>query len=219
MPDFFRRHSFAWVGDEESLFDRISGETPQDDVAILRTWLGKRNPLIVRRPCLIEDGKTVCLGLALPPDPAKRRLAFRLPLAEIGKLVEPPLWRDCVASAAMKVARRVKSVLLATENAGLPLQTFGSYAWQYYTGLSYVTPNSDIDVLVQIKSRDEWEKFRQLMIDPKKTPHRVDLEIVLSGDASFNWREFGAPGTRLLFKGNHTVWMGDKSDVETFFHE
>ena len=57
------------------------------------------------------------------------------------------------------------------------------------------------------------------MSETQKTHHRVDLEIVLNGDASFNWREFGAAGTRLLFKGNRSVWMGDKSDVETFLNE
>ncbi len=52
------------------------------------------------------------------------------------------------------------------------------------------------------------------MSETQKTDQRVDLEIMLNGDASFNWREFEAPGTRLLFKGNRSVWMGDKTDVE-----
>jgi phosphoribosyl-dephospho-CoA transferase len=188
-------------------------------VASLRNWLGKGHPLIVRRPCLSEDGNTLNLGLSSPPDPTKRRLAFRLPLASIGRIAEPPLWTDCVMAATPEIAGILKSILSATQASGLPLQTFGSYAWQYHTGLAYVTPHSDIDLLVPITRRENWRRFRQATTGPEATDHRIDLEIVLNGDASFNWREFGAPGTRLLFKGNHSVWMGDKSDVETFLHE
>ena len=218
-PDLLRRHRFVWIADPGDLFDRVAGETPQDDVAILRNWLGKGHPLIVRRPCVSEDRNTLSVGLALPPDPVKRRLAFLLPISYIGKVVEPPPWTDCAAATSPKIATIVKSILSATEASELPLQTFGSYAWQYHTGLSYVTSNSDIDLLVPMKRRENWRRFRRSMTESQKTHHRVDLEIVLNGDASFNWREFGAPGTRLLFKGNHSVWMGDKSDVETFLHE
>ncbi len=66
---------------------------------------------------------------------------------------------------------------------------------------------------------EDWRRFRQLMSETQKTDHRVDLEIMLNGDASFHWREFEAPGTQLLFKGNRSVWMGDKSDVEALLDD
>ena len=101
----------------------------------------------------------------------------------------------------------------------MPLQTFGSYAWQHHTGLSYVTSYSDIDLIVPISRREDWRRFRQLMSETQKTDHRVDLEVILDGDASFHWREFEAAGPQLLFKGNRSVWMGDKSDVEALLDD
>ena len=85
--------------------------------------------------------------------------------------------------------------------ANLPLQTFGSYAWQHFTGLSYVTSSSDIDLIVPINRREDWQRFRELMSQAQKTDQRVDLEIMLNGDASFNWRRIRGAGDTIAFQG------------------
>jgi phosphoribosyl-dephospho-CoA transferase len=218
-PKLLRRHCFVWFAEAGNLFDRAVGETPQDDLAILRKWIGKERPLIVRRPCVSEDNHTVCVGLALPPDPVKRRSAFRLPVSCIGKIAVPPLWQECMTATASDTAHAVSSILSAAVASGLPLRTFGSYAWQYHTSLPYVTSSSDIDLLVPIQRRDDWRRFRQAMAEAKIGARQIDLEIILNDDASFNWREFEAPGSQMLFKGNRSVWLGDKSDVEELLHE
>jgi len=212
-PELLRRHSFAWITDLGGSWQFGEGETSLDDVVCLGNWLSRGHPVTIRRPCRSEDGKFVYVGLSLPPDPVKRRLAFRLPFSLLANAVEPPLWTECAEafSESFEMTSRILSVI---EAAKLPLQTFGSYAWEHHTGLSYVTPHSDIDLIVPINRREDWQRFRELMSEAQRTDQRVDLEIMLNGDASFNWREFEAPGTRLLFKGNRSVWMGDKTDVE-----
>ncbi len=217
-PELIRRHSFAWITDAGSLGQFVEGETPLNDVVLLRNWLGRGRPLIVRRPCRSEDGKSVYLGLSLPPNPVKRRLAYRLPLSSLADVVEPPLWTEC-AEAFPESSDMAGPILSVTKAAKLPLQTFGSYAWQHHTGLSYVTSHSDIDLIVPINRRQDWRRFRQLMSETPRTDQRVDLEIMLNGDASFNWREFETPGRQLLFKGNRSLWMGDKSDVEVLLDD
>jgi phosphoribosyl-dephospho-CoA transferase len=217
-PELVRRHSFAWITDSGGPSQFGEGETPLNDVISLRNWIGRGRPVIIRRPCKSEDGKFVYVGLSLPPDPVKRRLAFRLPYSSLTNVVEPPLWTEC-AEASPESSQIAGPILSAVEAAKLPLQTFGSYAWQHYTGLSYVTPQSDIDLIVPINHREDWRRFRQLMSETKITDQRVDLEIILNGDASFHWREFEAPGSQLLFKGNRSVWMGDKSDVEVLLDD
>jgi phosphoribosyl-dephospho-CoA transferase len=217
-PEHLRRHSFAWITDAESPSQFAEGETPQNDLVLLRNWLGTGRPVIIRRPCLSEDGESVYVGLSLPPDPVKRRLAFRVPFSSLANVAEPPLWTEC-ADAFSESSARVNPILTVIEAAKLPLQSFGSYAWQYHTGLSYVTPRSDIDLIVPINRREDWRRFRRWMSETQKTDHRVDLEIILNGDVSFHWREFEAPGKRLLFKGNRSVWIGDKSDVEALLND
>src|SRR5271165_13114 len=94
-PERLRRHSFAWITDSGSHWEFAESENPQNDLDCLRNWVGMRRPLIIRRPCLSEDGKSVYLGLSLPPDLVKRRLAFRLPFSSLANVVEPPLWTEC----------------------------------------------------------------------------------------------------------------------------
>jgi phosphoribosyl-dephospho-CoA transferase len=217
-PELLRRHSFAWITGSGSLSQFVEDETPLNDLICLRNWLGRGSPVIIRRPCRSEDGKSVYVGLSLPPDPVKRRLAFRLPFCSLANVVEPPLWTEC-AEAFPESSEMAGPILSVVEAANLPLQTFGSYAWQHFTGLSYVTSHSDIDLIVPIHRREGWRRFRELMNEAQKTDRRVDLEIMLNGDASFHWREFVAPGKQLLFKGNRSVWMGDKSDVEALLDD
>jgi phosphoribosyl-dephospho-CoA transferase len=217
-PELLRRHSFAWITDTGNPSQFGEGEAPLNDVISLRNWLGRGRPVIIRRPCRSEDGKSVYVGLSLPPDPVKRRLEFRLPYSSLANVVEPPSWVEC-AEASPGSSELAGPILSVTEAAKLPLQTFGSYAWQHYSGLSYVTPHSDVDLIVPINHREDWRRFRQLMSETQKTDQRVDLEIILNGDASFHWREFEAPGSQLLFKGNRSVWMGDKTDVEALLDD
>ena len=42
----------------------------------------------------------------------------------------------------------------------------------------------------------------------------MDLEVIVKGDASFQWREFITQSPRLLFKGNSSVWLGEREDVD-----
>jgi phosphoribosyl-dephospho-CoA transferase len=216
-PELLRRHSFAWITGS-GISQLAEGETPLNDEVCLRNWVGRGRPVIIRRPCRSEDGKSVYVGLSMPPDPVKRRLAFRLPYSALADVVEPPSWAEC-SEASPESSELAAPIIAVTEAAKLPLQTFGSYAWQHYSGLSYVTPHSDIDLIVPINRRGDWRRFRQLMSEAQKTDQRVDLEIILNGDASFHWREFEGPGSQLLFKGNHSVSMGDKSDVEALLDD
>ena len=211
-----RRHCFAWSSGAVSFFDAGIRHSSPDDLANIQLWLDRGLPVMVRRPCVSEDGSAACVGIALPPAPSKRRLAFCFPVRFIRKLVDPPLWKDCLTLALLETAALTQSIANAAAAAGLPLRTFGSYAWQYHTGLPYVTPRSDVDLLVPVNRIESWKIFRQSMAGISQKSPRIDLEIVLNGDASFSWWEFTTTGSRMLFKGNHSVWIGDKSAVETF---
>lgn len=183
-----RRHAFVRL--EKDAWEFASADS--GDPATLRDWLAHGRPLIVRRPCLTEDGQNVFLGLALP---GKRRLAYQVPMKTISSVESPPLWRGEFLAA-------------------LTPRLFGSHAWQELTGLPYVTETSDVDLLVDIASFDEWQHL--LFLDPglPEVP-RMDLEIVLKGDASFHWKEYLAPGEDILIKSNRHVWLERKDRLAT----
>jgi phosphoribosyl-dephospho-CoA transferase len=187
-----RRHVFVRL--EKDAWERTSAAG--SDPATLRDWLAHDRPLIVRRPCLSDDGRGVFLGLALP---GKRRLAYQVPVDAISSVEPPPLWRgEFPAPFAPRL--------------------FGSHAWQELTGLAYVTKTSDVDLLVDISSLPEWETFLKLVgTDGPSVPNlgRLDLEIIFRGDASFSWREYLGPTADLLLKSNRHVWLERKDRLAT----
>lgn len=190
------RHAFVWLDPSAAL------------PALLHEWIEQDHPLVVRRPCLSPDGNNACLGLALPPSRGKRRIPFELPRESILKVSEPPLWSECETIPN----ETVHPFHEAATAGGVALRTFGSHAWQHLTGLNYVTEHSDIDLLIFLESHASWNSVREAL-SQLALPPGIDLEIVLKSDASFSWREFAGTGQNLLFKGNSTVWLGDRSDV------
>jgi len=183
--DVFRRHAFVRLAEHAW---RVA--TPEGgDVEVLREWIACGRPLIVRRPCLSDDEKEVFLGLALP---GKRRMAFRVPVESVCAVELPPVWTgeefDC---------------------AGRVFRLYGSRAWETLTGLPYVTPDSDLDLIVDIDSLAEWESFLASGLQLPALP-RVDLEVIFRGDASFSWREYLGAAGDLLVKSNRRVWLERK---------
>jgi phosphoribosyl-dephospho-CoA transferase len=163
-----------------------------------------------------DQGRLVFLGLALPPAPEKRRLAFEVPRSCISEVSDPPRCQDCISEDASGSLFRFLSGL-----GGVSLRAFGSHAWQHLTGLPYVTPGSDIDLLAFIDSKEAWLRLRSAL-DRVEWPARprIDLEVVLGRDASFLWREFvAARDDRLLFKGTARIWMGSKNDVSRLLRD
>ena len=166
------------------------------NIATLREWVEQGFPLIVRRPCLSDDGREAYLGLALP---GKKRMAYRVPVEHVRFVEPPPLW-DGDGLALDGFAARV----------------FGSHAWQALTGLSYVTEQSDLDLLIDLPSREEWERFLTSKLILPEQP-KIDLEIILRGDASFNWREYLGPAEDILIKSNRSVWLERKDRLPDLF--
>ena len=86
----------------------------------------------------------------------------------------PRSWRGTMAALDAVGARH-----------GLTPRVFGSFAWQTLTGLAYVTPTSDLDVLWPLTPGTP-----QLLaaLDAVDAPGRIDGEVVHEG-AAVQWRE------------------------------
>ncbi|MBN8710421.1 MAG: hypothetical protein BGO12_23390 [Verrucomicrobia bacterium 61-8] len=182
----FRRHAFVRLAE-----NAWRDATPEGgDIEVLQEWTARGRPLIIRRPCVSDDGQEVFLGLALP---GKRRMAFRVPVASVRAVEPPPVWDVEVVP-------------------GFVFRIYGSRAWELLTGLSYVTPSSDLDLLVDIDSLAGWRSFLSSDFQLPEPP-RVDLEVIFQADASFSWREYLGPADDILIKSNRRVWLERKDQL------
>ena len=91
-----------------------------------------------------------------------------------------PAWQRALAPLAHDAAR-----------AHVTLRVFGSAAWQTQTGLVYLHEQSDVDLLVEPACMDELDTAIALFeCFERRTPIRLDGEIVFPGGDAVAWREW-----------------------------
>jgi phosphoribosyl-dephospho-CoA transferase len=175
-------------------------------------WVQAGYPLVVRRPTCDDVAGTIPLGLPLPPALGKRRIAVTLepggivragppPLLAEAASVAPPGWRECIDRLL-----------------GLDPQTrsFGSLAWQYLTGLHYLSEESDLDLLWQLPSEaDAGALLAGIAAIDQEAPMRIDGEVV-GAAGGIQWRELHRDDAgAVLVKGPRDVRLMPRADFLT----
>ncbi len=200
-----RRHELVWLS-ERGWRSALATAAPGARAALAR-WRDADWPTIVRRADTDAPPNQVCLGVALPPDPrdgSKQRIALRAELADVSRVLTPlPLARACAAAPAHW--RAALAALDADAGAaGIGLQVYGSLALQALTSATYLTPTSDIDLLVYPSSEAQLTRAIALF-DTHAHQLPLDGEIVFPTGAAVAWKECrdalrAAPGARVLSK-------------------
>jgi phosphoribosyl-dephospho-CoA transferase len=194
-----RRHDLAFVS---PLAWRAVLENRRDlaQEPLVADWVDRGWPLIVRRRAP-GDAIGVPLGLPLPPSHGKRRLACVLPLDGILSTapalavdaaidVAPPAWRSTM----------LRLIDLAGEFGG-QARLYGSLAWRALTGLDYVTPRSDLDVLLPLPRANDVARLTGALAALEcVAAMRLDGELVRGDGAGVNWRELHDGGPDVLVK-------------------
>ncbi len=161
----------------------LPGDTRDDP--LVADWAARGWPVVARRRGVGDPARHVPVGLPLPPTRGGRRLALALPHAAV-RAVEPPVTLRAVrATAPPRWAASIAAIEALGARHGLTPRVFGSFAWAALTGLDYLTPTSDLDLLWPL-SPDTPRLLTAL--DGLAAPGRIDGEVVHRG-AAVQWRE------------------------------
>lgn len=159
-----------------------------------QSWAEHGWPLIVRRASPDEAAAgRVPLGMPLPPSAGKRRVALNVSadaLATVGPL---PALADVRGAApdAWQPALRELDALGA--RCGVPGRVFGSLAWQWLTGETYLGASSDLDLVFPLPGADRLAPLLDgLAAIEARAPMRIDGELLRDDGAGVNWRELQA---------------------------
>jgi len=164
---------------------------------LLAGWADAGFPLVVRRAACGDEAGAIPLGLPLPPAQGKRRVGLSLPSRAILRSGPPPLLGEAVA-AAPTAWRAVIGDLLRLDPQ---VRVFGSLAWQYLTGLPYVSEDSDIDLLWALPPAARIDRLLTgIGAIERRAPMRIDGEI-LSRVGGVNWREVQTGGDVMVKNG------------------
>ena len=170
------------------------------DEPLLHDWARNHWPLIVRRPMPGEEGG-VALGLPLPPSAGKRRIAVQLLPEGIASVMPLPGLAEVFDTSPDAWRSSLRELLALATKYDVRIGVFGSLAWQWLTGLTYLSPSSDIDIAWELPRRDRIDEFLdELAALDARAPMRVDGELVRTDGAGVNWRELHAGAAEVALK-------------------
>lgn len=185
------RHWRLWV-DPAAWAAVLRVRTELADEPYCAQWAECGWPLVATSIPLHTPLTLVPAGIALPPAAGRKRLSFLLPSAAVARTEPPPRLVAASRSAPADWASCIDTLIDVAPDTAV----FGSLAWQYATGLSYVGPLSDLDLLFVHHGREQSEALlRTVALIAAAAPMRLDGELVREDGTAAQWRELhdGAP--------------------------
>lgn len=186
---------------------------------ILAHWRTQGLPLVVCRQHTQTPPDQVCVGLPAPQQWSRRRLALTVSQDRITACAKLPTLLQVAQDNQWGAV--VLELSTALGRLGAPVHVYGSYAWQWLTGLAYVHDASDLDLSVHV---DSFEMASQAVARLVRTDFhcRIDGEIVFPQGEAIAWRELhqllqGYTSQGLL-KGRNTLRLAALEELRCLAH-
>jgi phosphoribosyl-dephospho-CoA transferase len=195
-----RRHDFVHLS--LSCDEFHGSDLSLRDKADVRAWIMARRPFVARR----QDAGAVthnriCLGLPLPPAAGKRRIAIEIDAAQVCAIDAPPRLRECLHAVPAAWCEPLTRLETSSRRLGIVFRVFGSLALQATTGIAYLHPGSDVDLLWAPADRPSLEAGLDLLAAWElSSGMRADGEILFAQQGAC-WREWRGGTARVLVKG------------------
>ena len=203
--EFPVRHDLVWLTTAGA--EAATTALPPADQVLVKTWLAIDRPLIRTRLRPGDPSGWLSLGLPLPPSQGKRRLALCVPPEGVDRTSPPPRLAAVVDSAPSHWQGWLTRLEQEAVSAQIVLRVFGSLAWQYLTGETYLSEGSDIDLLWSSKDPIQLRTGLDLLQSwERESGLRADGEVLLPTGA-VAWRELADSPTRVLVKDERTVTL------------
>lgn len=158
----------------------------------LAHWANDNLPLVVSRQTRgVPDG-TLVLGLAAPARWGRRRLTLHVDRKGIAYFDAFPLASAIHRLLPVRSRSAWLSLCRALNQAGSPARVYGSHGWQHLTGLGYLQPTSDMDLLLPVASPEQADQVVTLLFGHEQASRapRLDGELVFGNGAAVAWREW-----------------------------
>jgi triphosphoribosyl-dephospho-CoA synthase len=155
-----------------------------NDQDIVRSWIGLGRPAIIAGHA---DPGTLRLGIPLPPADRKRRLGFYCATNAVDRCILPPTLSVVEVTAPTDWKPDLTNI---QQILGRDPRVHGSLLWQHLTGLPYLAPLSDIDLLLCASNlRTACGIGEKLALAESKITRRIDGEIFVEQFGWVAWRE------------------------------
>ncbi|MBB5880719.1 phosphoribosyl-dephospho-CoA transferase [Xanthomonas arboricola] len=193
------RHALVWLHPDARWQALTPGAQPR-----LQQWFAAGLPAVVARGDGSQGPGRVPLGVPLPPNEGKQRLALSAGLDAIVRSTAPLALDAVIAAAPASLQPALQALRTQANASALQPRVFGSFAWQALTGLAYVHAQSDLDLLWSIATPEQAQAVVTLL---QRWEHRhglrADGELLLADDSAVNWREYAGSAQQVLVKSTN----------------
>jgi phosphoribosyl-dephospho-CoA transferase len=208
-----QRHAIAAI-DAVRWRAALTGALAEEHSTLLASWFGAGRPAVVTGARTGSVASIVPLGVPLPPSMGRLRIALSLRREAVRAVSPPPRLRTALACAPAAWRPGLASLEARASAAGVTFRTFGSLAWQFLTGLPYLTERSDVDLLFHPTTRTSLEAGVALLWEWQASHGlRADGEIVLPDGRAVAWREWLQPAAEVLAKGRTGVALVPRAEL------
>ncbi|MDQ2184028.1 malonate decarboxylase holo-[acyl-carrier-protein] synthase [Alcaligenaceae bacterium A4P071] len=181
---------------------------------LVRDWVAHGWPLIARRPSAHER-RGIAVGLPLPPLAGKARIALMLEHNDIVRTEALPMLAATIDTAPAAWRSSLHALVATAAAHQVAVRVFGSLAWQYLTGLTYLSATSDVDLAWCAPSHDRLDPVLRAIDEIERAaPMGVDGEIVLRDGAAANWRELLDHRADVMLKTSNDVILATRLSFE-----
>ena len=153
-------------------------------------WAAHQLPLVVTQQPAAMPADHVALGLPAPLRWSRRRLALHIPACGLLYFDEFPLASriDKLLPPSLRTAWRSLSDELSA--AGVDVRIYGSYGWQFLTGLDYVRAASDLDLRMLVADPIAADLVVAALNAAPFAKPRLDGELMFADGSAVAWREW-----------------------------
>jgi phosphoribosyl-dephospho-CoA transferase len=194
-----RRHDLAYLSEDAAICAAICPALPPFLHAWISDWIARGQPLVVARQHPLQDAAElqIHLGAALPLRLGRAKVACSVALTRLFRTT-PALSTEHVSNVLPgRSARALARLSEVAEPLGIELGVYGSTAWECLSGEGYRRPESDVDLICDIKRRDTLSPWLRAMdCAAREMDGYLDGEIRFPNERAVAWREFARAGLR-----------------------
>lgn len=213
-PELLHWPRHGWVRLGDGWAGHLRSPLASAERAEVVDWCAAGRPLVIARRHPEDEVGELRLGLATPD---KRRIGLHVTVEAVtGRLPPLPL-AEAVDAAPALWCPMLTDLARRAQELGAAAAVYGSLAWQQRTGLPYVRPESDVDLLFAPRDRWQLDRLLDLVAEVGDGNPRLDGEILLPDGAAVAWRELAGRPARLLVKGAAEVGLRDLASVLALF--
>jgi phosphoribosyl-dephospho-CoA transferase len=197
----------GWAKIEDQAWDGQAQE-------ILAHWRANRLPLVVCRQQEETPADQVGVGLPAPQKWSRRRMALMVRQDHITACFDFPTLAQMAQQNHWSPAAH--ELAEALDILAVPARVYGSHAWQWITGLTYLHETSDIDLSLDVNATDMAYQVVNLLARTQ-LHGRIDGEIIFPEGQAIAWRElqmlFKGQVSQVLVKNRNSAWLLCSEDV------